>query len=309
MPEAVQRWKEAHEYQDEEYRRAYGPRVVRYLCCEDWAQNMGHIAHLDIFAKAARLGKLDYPHIVLADDDKIHNPSMFDCFRSHFEVKPRGNSADVVLSKVPCAVIKLDGSWIWFIDAANIVERAWGNQGPLCTLSSERVEYGREKLGLKDGDWFVAFHAREYRDGQSGRDGNRGSFNMSMVEVMRSGGKPVMMPTGDRVLDTFLTAKAKFVVSSNSGPAWMAGVFGTPVLGVDWHPVGIELPYKGSMTIPKKIRHKGSQDTLPLSQMTKTPLNHMLDEQALATLGWELVPNTPDEVLGGVRQMIERMGS
>ena len=322
MTNAVARWAEAMDYASTAADKIGIPRSPRYLLDIDWCCNAGHPAFLDIFTKMMQLGMSDgIEYVALVDDDKPRLPAYFDLWRKHIKVIPRKDYPhEYRLTHDSVAVIKLNGKWQWFMSVLDQVEARWRAQGrkPLINLSDAQVKAGWQKINLDPKrDWFVTMHCRAYGDGQSGRDGTADSYVLAEQAIKAAGGHVFWIPTGapvgstisgDGDLDVFLLAQARFVVSNNSGPAWIAGTFGTPLIGADWWPPGVNYPYQGRVLL-KKLRRIDSGEYLSSEEMLTEPFDHLQEQGQMRELGVELVGNGPHLIAAAVKVMLQRTGS
>jgi len=304
MTRAVEGWAGAMNYQRQMAKEAGFSTETRYLPDVGWTVGIGHIASFDIFSKMKILGMTSTDYVVVADN--VVNHTYLDLFRPYLTILPRSTFAeDIRLTEDYLAVIEVDGCWTWFIDALAIVQQRWEAEGrsPLLKLPQEQIEAGRQKLGLKPDDWFVTLHIRKLNDAQNLRDIDPESYDVVIKRIEAAGGRVIQVPSEDRALDIFLLSQARFVILGNSGPAWVAGTFGTPALLANWCPMGIKFPYKGAVFLHKKLWHKAENRFFTPDEYCE-PFNHIVSEEVLTQHNIASIPNTSEEIIAGVERML-----
>ncbi len=304
MTRAVEGWAAAMNYQRQMAKEAGFSTNTRYLPDVGWTVGIGHMATLDIFSKMKILGMARTDYVVVADN--IVNQTYLDLFRPYLTILPKSTfTEDIRLTEDYLAVIEIDGCWTWFIDALAIVQQRWEAEGrsSLLKLSQEQIEAGRQKLGLKPDDWFVTLHIRKANNVHNLRDIDYEAWDEAIKRIETVGGKVVQVPSEDRALDIFLLSQARFVIVGNSGPAWVAGTFGTPALLANWCPMGIKFPYKGATFLHKKLWHKDKSRFFTPEEYCE-PFNHIVSKEVLAQHNIASIPNTSEEILDGVEHML-----
>ncbi len=310
MSKAVEGWGAAMDFQREKAIEFGFPYHTRYFPDVGFTVALGHLAAIEIFIKMKLLGMTDTNFVVVADQDKIINPTYFNLLRPYLTVKTWAElDVDISLTQDYLAVIKVDGNWTWFIDALGIVQERWdaSGRGSLLKLSAEQIETGRQRLGLKPDEWFVTLHIRKLNDAQNLRDIEPGAYDGVIKLIEEAGGKVIQVPSGDDFLDVFLLAQARFAILGNSGPAWAAGTFGTPTLLANWVPMGIKFPYKGSIYLHKKLWLTAENRFFTPEEYCE-PFNHIVSEEVLTQHGVVSVSNTAEELIDGVGRMLRATG-
>jgi hypothetical protein len=84
------------------------------------------------------------------------------------------------------------------------------------------------------------------------RNSQIANFIPAIQEITRRGGWVVRI-----ILDVFLLSQPKWVIANNSGPAWVAATFGTPLVLADGAPIGIIPHMKASLTVKELCRLDG----------------------------------------------------
>jgi putative glycosyltransferase (TIGR04372 family) len=328
---AVQEWSDTMDLQRDRVRIHGLPINTRFLQGVNWTVGFGHIALLDGIAKAHVLGMTGKQHhVVLAPPETISNSAYLDCLSHWLRVnhsdnvapylngaKPHG--ADVHLMSDYPAVIEIGGKWRWLHDAMTLVEHKWQLEGrsPLPRLSSEQIEQGWKKLeswGISRNSWFVALHVRDVglvsggNEMDSLRNAEIATYQQAIRRVNEAGGHVVKIgsrtKTPDGLLDVFLLSQARFMIATNSGPAWVAGSFGTPVLLTNWAPIGIKYHYPNVIMLPKRLWSRKENRLLTEDEHNEEPYAFLESASALAKHDILQVPNSPEEIAAGVVAML-----
>lgn len=335
---AVKSWVDAMEVQENAAREMGLRTGIRYLHGNSWTAGFGHIALLDLFAKAQCLGLTNTHHIVLTSPAVIANAAYLECWRGWVKMetdKKKIASYDTKLLEDYPAVVKIAGRWLWLHDAMAVVEDAWQSAGrrPIARIRPEDIERGRRamaRFGMPMNSWFATLHVRE-QGLVSGSD-KTDSIRNARVEdylpaikaisdaggwVVRTGEAyyaplPEMSqvidyaryPMKEDWLDVFLLSQARFVIATNSGPAWVAGTFGVPTLLTNWAPIGIKYHYRNAIMIPKRLFSNVLGRPLTPEEHEAEPLAFMESESVLATHGLIPIPNEPKDIVDGVAKIM-----
>lgn len=305
---------------------------VRYLCAESWTNGIGHIALLDFFAKRRILGLCHRRHIVLTRRTATANRSYLDLWRDHFEIVEHHAAypPDVRLRQAVPMVLELDGRWMPFMEAVAAVERTWVAEGrpPLLVAPQSIVERGWDYLGtmgISRDAWFVTIHVRENgtvsgdaSDLTSIRNAKLDDYALTVEETVKAGGQAIRIGKGraERTipglvdlggapdwLDVFLLSQCRLFIGVNSGPAWVAGTFGTPALLTNWAPVSVRYEYVGARILPVIL----CRDGVPVELSHDDPLNFIESEARLNRMGVEVKRNDPGDIARAVSVKIQEL--
>ena len=213
----------------------------------------------------------------------------------------------------------------------------WGNRAPLFELTGDDQthldEYLR-KAGMRDGDWYVALHARgagyspNDEHMHTARNVDIESYELAIEEIIGRGGWCVRMgdatmapikphqqlidyalsaEKSDR-LDVCLAAGCRFFLGSASGLVNLATLFGRPAALTN-----LILPISGAyplcwhdISIPKKVRGIDGRDISIREMMLSDYANYRYPE-LLQKAGIVPVSNTPEEIRDLVAEMLDRL--
>jgi putative glycosyltransferase (TIGR04372 family) len=333
MSDAVAAWGAGMKVQAREIEKVGLPSHRRYIG-RNFTAMIGHIALLDILAKQKSLGISCYDFVVVRNQLTEANSLYLDYWRPYFEMfdDPRGElsgSHRFLLAEVYPTVFLHDGRWQWFHDVADSVEEQWQAQrrGPLLKITSAHRERGKcvlERLGLPTDAWFVTLHIRENVDATR-RNANVVDYLPAIRRITDNGGwvvrlgNPTMtkMPELPRVidyahgsreewLDLYLLAASRFLIGTNSGPAWVAGTFGVPAVLTNWAPIGIKSHYRNTLTINKRLWSNEKSRFLGADEQIAGPLAYADSDYILRRENVSAVPNTPEEITDAVDRMLSQ---
>jgi len=224
-------------------------------------------------------------------------------------------------------------------DAAAETYARWHREGrgPVLAYPADMQARGwavLEKAGVPQGSWFVALHVREREpDGRksginSARNADISSYLPAIAEVGRRGGWVVRIGesnasplpalpnlidycrSADRAdwMDIFILACCRFLIGTNSGPAFVPALYGVPAVLTNWWPAG-ERPWRPSdIFAPKLLRRISDESYLTLGQTLREPFGWSYSKNYLANrAGVRLEDNDAEIIRAAVREMLERL--
>ena len=97
-------------------------------------------------------------------------------------------------------------------------------------------------------------------------------------------------------LDVYLLAASRFLIGTNSGPAWVAGTFGVPAVLTNWAPIGIKSHYRNTLTINKRLWSNEKKRFLTADEQIAGPLAYADSDNILRRENVSPVQNTPEEI-------------
>jgi hypothetical protein len=168
--------------------------------------NPGRIGHMaaevDGFLKERALGLIpDTRPILLIDRKRAGNPALLDVYRQYMRVwdRPWQRKLLAELIRIEALRLPLGRPILGLGESARYqqINWLWHGQPPAVALTPEIEEKGRARLaemGVPDGAWFVAAHAREAgyspRDGHdhAHRDTDIGSYAGAFEAITAAGG-------------------------------------------------------------------------------------------------------------------------
>ena len=188
-----------------------------------WYLAVGHIALLDSYIKAMRLGWHPERRLWLlrVPSQKIPNQAYLDCWQPHLHIPepgPTGSNWEEIAQETGVPRTSLayltDHFWankdaqgrvLWHQQFAAAVQREWEAQrrAPLLSLTDADESFGEQvlaELGLPAAAWFVCFHVREpgfwwkwNRFHGATRDADISTYVEAMQAVVERGGWVIRM--------------------------------------------------------------------------------------------------------------------
>jgi putative glycosyltransferase (TIGR04372 family) len=231
-----------------------------------------------------------------------------------------------------------DNSSTYYWEIADQTYQRWQRDGrePLCRLPPEIEARGRavlEELGMPRDAWFVTLHVREGT--WKGRPGIQGIRNAAVStylpaisEITSRGGwvvrigDPSMtrLPTLANVIDychcamradwmdVFLLARCRFFVGTNSGPTFVATLYGTPVVLTNWWPAAERPWHSSDIFVPKMLRRVSNGCYLSLGETLREPYCWCYSRWYLANrTGATVKDNDPQIIRDAVNEMLQRL--
>jgi putative glycosyltransferase (TIGR04372 family) len=318
----------------------------RYLSV-DYSTVIGHLALLDYYVKAQKLGwrRPDLQSVILAPPKRVINALLLDYWRDHLLVEDRpaeierlGGAASRQQDCIGYTVLQDKAYHYW--EGWAKVQEEWEKQGraPLLQLKEAHRQRGREvlrrEMGLGEHDWFVCLHVREpgFHEDQVGlyqtvRNADIETYHLAVEEVLKRGGQVIRM--GDRSMrpmrcsgvfdyahsdvksdwmDVFLCAACRFLIGSASGLAHVPPLFGVSCALTNWITLGVRSSYGADRLIPKLLKEKASGRLLSFREMMEPPLNHIQYGAYYQKMGLEVCDNEPEEIRDFVSEFFDEAG-
>ena len=338
---------EANERRHEEANRLGLADLPYRVLGRVWASHIGHTAMLDYVIKLGALeGRSPEDTILYVPrDSRVANRFLLEQIATKLRLVEDPEDLPFPGSAVQALQFDLlgprlpDGRTSYYWNAAGETYTRWENEGrpPLLTLPPETQARGWSALhraGLPQNAWFVALHVRE--DMWSGRNpgthgirnGDISSYFPAIAEITRRGGWVIRM--GDRSMtplpqlpnvidychtdlrsdwmDIFIVACCRFMVATNSGPAFIPLFYGVPSVLTNWWPAG-ERPWRSTdIFVPKMLRSLSDGRYLTLSETLREPVCWSYSRRYLAKrAGVSLADSEPKMILGAVEEMLDRL--
>jgi putative glycosyltransferase (TIGR04372 family) len=301
---------------------------------------------LDLFVKARVLGWVDETRVILtAPAADIVNRCLMAAFADHLEIITDPVEIAAVQERYPDNRLILDyyrlpdGRVVQRDLAYPFVQRQWEADGraPVLALTEGQKQDGREalrRLGVPDDAWFAALHVRDpgFFNEDLGLSPNTfrnvdiGAYGPAIEAIVERGGWVVRLgdqsapplPSRPGVvdyarsderspeMDVFCCAACRFFVGSDSGPVWVAGAFGVPVVETDWSTLGVWPVPEQDIFVPKTLRDAEGR-AMSLSQMVESAFYGVTAAAAFERRGIAVVDNGPEDIRDAVVEMIDRL--
>lgn len=216
------------------------------------------------------------------------------------------------------------------------INKLWGNQAPILSLTKEDEEWGRvqlEKLGISQDKWFVCLHVREggflphNEIIQSHRNASIENVMLAIDEIIKRGGVVVRMGDSSMTplfsrhgvidyahhamksdrLDVILCAKAKFFLGCSSGLFFVSTIFGVPVAQVNMIPIEVLSVCKNDISIPKLLWSNSENRYLHFQDILSSSIGGYFFTYQYQSENIIPIENTPDEILEITCEMLDRI--
>jgi len=324
------------------------PARTLYLS-DDWVRNIGHMALIDFWVKMDRLGWRAWDRMLLSAPPAVTaNPAYVDYYARFFTVvraertPPGVKHLTATLGPRVASLLTLpDGSARYFTEGMGLIQEAWEREGrgPLLELTTEHVEYGRDRLramGVPDGAWFVCLHARSpgfHREGklnahQSHRNADIRTYLPAVEEVVRRGGWVIRL--GDSTMpafpktpgvvdyarsrlknartDIFLCGGCRFFIGVASGISHVPTTFGVPCVMTNWLSNALPVYGRRDLFVLKMLRSVADGRFVPFDSYLHPEVRVMnYSGSLISESGYEVVNNTPDELKAVVVEMLDNL--
>lgn len=217
----------------------------------------------------------------------------------------------------------------------------WSNTRPQLSFTPEESRRGVELLrtiGIPDGARFVCLAIRDkaylnrhmpnrswayhdYRDADIERCRAAAEWLASQgIWVLRMGaavGNP-FEAADPRVVDyasrfrsdfgdLYLLGHCKFFLGDTAGIFWPASILGVPTALTNVAPLTHLQPVPPAMLMPKVYRRKGAAAPLSYKEVVASGADRYSQSEQFEAAGIELLENTPEDILGMVREMNARV--
>jgi putative glycosyltransferase (TIGR04372 family) len=324
-----------------------GLAAERFRVLENvWARLIGHTALIDYVIKLGILeGRRPEDTILyLPPGSYIGNRFLLNQIATNLRLVERSEDLPFPASSVQTLHYDFLGPRLpnqttaYFWTVAGETYRRWEREGrsPLLRFPPDVELRGWEvldRLGLPAGAWFVALHVREgkwdrLKPGNHGiRNAILSSYLPAILEITRQGGwvvrigdagmtpLPLMQNVIDYChsttradwMDIFILAHCRFLVGTNSGPAFVPALYGKPSVLTNWWPAGERPWHSSDLFIPKLLRKISDGRYLSLSETLQEPFCWCFSRRYLADhAGVQLEDNDPELIRAVVHEMLRR---
>lgn len=210
------------------------------------------------------------------------------------------------------------------------------------------VNAGKKKLremGISENDWYVCIHARDnaftlslpggqnYIESGNYRNADIDTYDLAAMEVVKRGGFVIRMGSvvekefslkhpkiidypfhfRDDFSDVYISANAKFFISTANGSVDLAQLFDVPILLVNVVPIGFSPLSKNSLYIPKRIFNSNGEQINFYEQLLffkRLPLNAAINPlKEFDRRGWIVKDNTREEIRDAAIEMFNQIES
>ena len=307
-----------------------------------WIERIGHLAvNTEVLMRRRRLGRLPYDDtLVLVASGPVSNQTLLSLYRRQTPIFVNNVMSGLVSLCRPW----LERTRFYVDLPFNSNEYDAFNDGPPTVFfnpeEEERGRAGLKRMGIGEDDWFVCFFNRDpsylkqwapgvdyaYHDF---RDTSIENFGLAASYVAELGGYAVRvgaavsspLPGGmshpriidyatryrDDFMDVYLMAKARFVITSDSGLGQVPTIFGVPCVNTNLMCADWGAFLKSDLFLLKKFVDKKTGRALRLRELIDRGLQRVLEGHVLEREGVAVVENTPEDIRDAAIEMHERL--
>jgi len=301
----------------------------------------GHIALMDFFIKAERLGIIDRKTNIIVDAlEDFSNPVLAGYFNRLFKASAtvQGIVPGFFPEEIeePISLFRTKGNqYLWLEDFTARVQMKWFERfqrqciAPLRTEDREAALRYLDSYGFARTNWFVTMHIREGGDNlRDLRNADPNTYIDAVKLIIREGGWVFRIGSKNMSsamnfesarfidfssiedipphIDIFLLSNCRFFVGTGSGPIAVAGhVFGRPVAATNWAPLGARLSWQDQVILPKIYINSSNSTTLNMSTRMRGRFSSIESSRRLKELGYIPVNNSAAQLASLTRQMLD----
>lgn len=317
------------------------PVQIRFFFPQEFS-SFGHMAILDIFIKAHKLGLIHGINCLVGKPSEFANKALYQVLAKNFTLLRDSSLFRRIDSEMPRSLMRVDymemssGQLLFLDEFSSCVQKLWEveNQPPNVRLDpADRVRgYSMlRQLKVPSHSWVACFHVRD----EGGLSSSvRNSSVLSYLNAVRLvndlGGYVFLLGNGEHQVrammevdpslkiissksidpfpdwfDLFLIAECRFFLGCGSGPASVAQCFGKLVGGANWGPLRSRAWGKNVVLLPKKYRFKDGGRDLSLEMRMSDEFGYTEDLKVLSRLGVSIHENTSFELELFVKELFE----
>lgn len=322
------------------------PRLPIRVLGYEWVTLIGHIGFIDCHLRMAKIGILPYAnYVLLAPPKKVVNRAFLNLFASHVTIIEDLQLVNDLLPYQRLigdqfiAVRSTGAIAEPWAHAAARAQVAWSNAelGPIVAVPADLRERCRARLQAAgiNAEWFVALHVREggyHGDGadttRQHRSANVSDYLAAIEHVTSRGGTVIRL--GDKSMtplrgvagvfdyahsniksdemDLFLCSDARFFIGTTSGLTSAVQALGTPMLLVNCMSNDCQFWHDKTIFLLKMIFDRRAHRYLSLRETYRQPLQaRLIDSAVMARHGLEVQANRPEDIVEGVRYMLDSL--
>jgi putative glycosyltransferase (TIGR04372 family) len=303
---------------------------------ERFYNHFGHIGHFEFVYKLAELGLLPKYRLLIDLRSRPVNRHLFGYWMEKIPFIADGltfhnATLDAALTLEINAVRLADGRFLSMYEYPCVAQEEWERQArpPALRLTAEDRAFGEgvlRDMGIPDGAWFVAAHARHATGCRTVNNVDISSYFEAFRAIADRGGwvlrvgDPSMpeLPPMDRVvdyahspwkserMDTFLLAAAKFFIGCGSGPSSIPSCFGVPVIFTNFSFFEM-MPGTDQIVLPRIHCSRRSDTPVPFAEVVQTRYALAREIPLLDRSRLYPRPNTAEEIREAVEEMFARL--
>jgi putative glycosyltransferase (TIGR04372 family) len=236
-----------------------------------------------------------------------------------------------------------DGTVLYYTTAYSVIQNEWERQKrhPIIQLPQASIDNGwrvLRRLGVREGDWFVALHVREggfHNEQELGRDNvalhrsaNIATYEKAVDFILDQGGwvfrlgdatmsplpfaRPRLVDYAQSdvrspEMDIFLMSQCRYLLGTNSAPMSTCTSFGVPCGITNYVPIADPACSPRNLFLPKMMWFEQEERSLTLEEVLTPPFRFANRAHLFRTFAkWlhvTLVDNSADELLDFTRDL------
>ncbi len=303
------------------------------------AQAIGAIGWLTTHVKKKIMLGTGERLILCAPEGRSVNKAFLSYFKPYVDILESPEeiaavSARKALSEMPLGWgMRFDAAPRFLGAAVSEVHKRWAadSRPPLLTLSDHDIARGKDmlrKIGLPDGAWWVAVHARTssfYKDrgSEAFRNADIESYFNAFKSITDRGGwvfrmgDPAMppLPALEHVIDyahsdfrsdwmdVYLASQCRFYIGTQSGLSAIPNSFGTASLQTNNLPMLCTAYLPDDVVVPKLVKATDGH-LLTFREMLEEPYVGAATQFLYDDLGATVVSNSPEDIRRAVEDML-----
>ena len=312
-----------------------------------WARHIGHLGILDYVLKLGILEGRRRSDTVLYLPPGSHLANSFLVEQLASQLRLVENPVDLPIPASAVQALHFDlmaprlsdhtTAYYWNIAAETYARWHRESRSPLFAFPSDLASRGWATLrqaGIPTGSWFVALHVRECEpDGRKSginvvRNADLLTYLPAIDEITRRGGWVIRLgdpgmtplpplanvfdycrsPLRSDWMDIFILACCRFMVATNSGPAFVPALYGTPAVMTNWWPAAERPWHPSDIFVPKLLRKLSDDSYLTLTETLREPLCWCYSRRYLAGhAGVRVENNDPEMIRAAVEEMLNAL--
>lgn len=310
---------------------------VRFL--KEFPTAIGHIAEVDNYVKMTILGERNKLPAFMIANEGVSNKEYLSYWSKYLSIINNSVAYSLLGRLYPYIEDRIAGiknkNNNFFIDyehkLRSDIQNMWEAQKRKPLLIFNDFTLSKcwnilEANGIPTGSKFVTIHVRSNGSKYTAaRDADISTYISSIIYlringyyVIRSGDNK--MPklkkiegvwdyahseSKSEIMDVFIISNAKFMITTTSGPAWVAPTFGVPCVNTNVFPLVHRSYFHDDICITKLIKSKNLDQYISFKEILTNDIFRSESVDYLGMNGYEIVNNQSDEIKNAVSEMMK----
>lgn len=319
------------------------------ICLAGWSVAIGHLAHIDFLIKGMDLGIIERKKIVLLKRPHLPyaNLPLALEWKRKIRVVTQERRQKLLYPQsrfleIPPTLIKnKDGNWFPHLNLMAKIEAKWNEAGRGSLLNrryttDEEFERVLRKMGISANEKFITIHYRtddyyheKHKNNPKARSVDPVKYKLAVLSLIEKGYGVIRLgekgskhenwsdryidypnsPWKSAIMDLNLISKSHFFIGNNSGPTFVALIYGVPTLLSNYSPLFQRPTHPRSLLMPKTYRYKNTGLKLNLKEISESSFATADSKSVFESKGVEVVDNSPEEILASVQELQDRLNT